>query len=141
MIHITPLMIMAYVVAVTDSAHANVSNLNMHRLYACLNLQVFAAAPCPPCHLVPPCPPAAPQLRVAMFLQGIRCACGCRPSCCLFGVDVVVGHRAVLFIAGFGSFPMQGRCCQNLDLTLLRSFYCRRGYCNILNSSLCRTAR
>ena len=93
------------------------------------------------CRLVPPCPPAAPQLRVAVFLQGIRCACGCQPSCCLFGVDVVVGHRAVLFVAGFESLPVQGRCCRNLDLTLLCSFYCRRGYYNVLDSSLCRTAR
>ena len=35
--------------------------------------------PAPPCRLVPPCPPAAPQL--AVILQGIRCVCGCRPSC------------------------------------------------------------
>ena len=35
--------------------------------------------PAPPCRLVPPCPPAAPQL--AVVLQGIRCVCGCRPSC------------------------------------------------------------
>ena len=97
--------------------------------------------PAPPCCLVPPCPPAAPELRVVMFLQGIRCACGCRPSCCLFGVDVVVVHHAVLFIVGFESLPVQGRCCRNLDLTLLCSFYCRRCYCNVLDSSLCRTAR
>jgi len=35
--------------------------------------------PAPPCRLVPPCPSAAPQL--AVVLQGIRCVCGCRPSC------------------------------------------------------------
>jgi len=97
--------------------------------------------PVPPCLLVPPCPPTAPQIRVVVFLQGIRCACGCRPSCCLFGVDVVVVHHAVLFIVGFESLPVQGRCCRNLDLTLLCSFYCRRCYCNVLDSSLCRTAR
>ena len=56
-------------------------------------------------------------------------------------VYVVVSHRAVLFVAGFGNLPVQGRCCQNLDLTLLCCFYCRRGYCNVLDSSLCRTAR
>jgi len=37
-------------------------------------------------------------------------------SCELY---VVVGHRAVIFDAGFGNLPVQGRCCQNFDLTLL----------------------
>ena len=42
---------------------------------------------------------------------------GRRAVCCQ--VYVVVGRRAVLFVAGFGNLPVQGRWCQNLDLTLL----------------------
>jgi len=42
---------------------------------------------------------------------------GHRAVCCR--VYVVVGHRAILFVAGFGNLPVQGRCCRNLDLTLI----------------------
>ena len=41
--------------------------------------------------------------------DSICCVCGCRPSC----------HW---FVAGFGYLTVQGRCCRNLQLTLLCSF-------------------
>ena len=67
----------------------------MHWLYACLNLQVFAAAPCPalpPGSTLPSCRPTTSSCRVfarykmCMWLSTIVlfvwCGCGCRPSCC-----------------------------------------------------------
>ena len=48
-----------------------------------------------PCRRRPPCHPVASHLGHAMVLQGIRCVCGCQPSCRWFGVYVVVRHRAI----------------------------------------------
>ena len=76
---------------------------------------------------------------ITVFSCRVYVVVGHRAVCCR--VYVVVGHRAVLFVTGFGNLPVHGRCCRNLYLTLLCSFYCWRGYCNVLDSSLCRTAR
>ena len=39
----------------------------------------------------------------------LRCVCGCRPSC-------------RWFVVGFSYLTVEGRCCRNLQLTLLCSF-------------------
>jgi len=50
-----------------------------------------------------------PCMWLSAIVPLVCCVCGCRPSC-------------RCFVAGFGYLTVQGRCCRNLQLTLLCSF-------------------
>ena len=86
---------------------------------------MWPSLPAPPCRCRPPLralPSRHPTPRtyrgfarynLSMWLSAIVllvwCVCDCHPSC----------HW---FVAGFGYLTVQGRCCRNLQLTLLCSF-------------------